>query len=61
MHRLWFHYLALPTTLLGMGVLATMGLIRAFGEGPAPVGVNAAAGDDQEKPQSAGARVGSGK
>ena len=58
-HRL--HFLTLPIVLVAIGGMSTIGLMRAPGEGSAPLGVKAAAGDDQDKPPAADARVVSGK
>jgi len=60
MTRYWFRYLVLPCALVAIGVLSTIGLMRAFGERAAQVGAQAATGDDQDKPKTAEARPASG-
>jgi len=60
MIRHLLHHLALPCGLLAIGMLSTIGLMRAFGEGSATHGAQPAAGDDQDKPTTADARPVSG-
>jgi uncharacterized protein (TIGR02246 family) len=55
-----FRYLALPAALVAVSVLGTVGLIRAFGDGSAPLGSQTAAADDQDKPKAKDAQAASG-
>jgi uncharacterized protein (TIGR02246 family) len=60
MTRYWFRYLALPCALVAIVVLSTIGLMRALGDGPTPLGAQAAAADDQDKPKAVDARPATG-